>query len=395
MSNARFITFPIVTDSQVLMAQAFTYLEAKIPGWTPSEGQLDVWMVEAFAGEAADVATIATQVPKAIFRYFGNQLFNIQPVDAAPAIVSTTWFVTDNLGYTITQGTQFGVRDSANDLHVFVVLADVSIPAGSTQTTAGQVIGVATIPGADASDIGSVGGVVELLDPLIWVDHITMTGPTSDGQDAESDDDYLDRLALKLQTISPRPILPRDFSILARDVAGVQRATTLDLYNPADGTWNNERMVTVISLDEAGLTVAAPIKTLVSAYLESMREINFIVNTMDAIVRIIDVSTTVTVLPGYNPTDVAARVQAVIANFLSPALWGMDDNDNRNDPKTWTNKNTIYYLELATAINNVGGVDRITLLSIGLHGGAMNPADYVMAGVVTLPNPGTITVTTA
>ena len=394
MSNSRFITFPIETDSRILMEEAFTYLESKIPGWSPSEGQLDVWMIEAFAGEAADVATIATQVPKAIFRFFGDQLFNIPAVNASPAVVETTWFVINNLGYTITQGTQFGVRDSAGDVHVFVALNDVSIPAGSTQATAGQVVGIATIPGADATDLGSIGGVVELIDPLIWVDHITMTGPTSGGQDAETDDDYLDRLALRLQTISPRPILPRDFSILARDIPGVQRAATLDLYNPANNTWNNERMVTVISLDQFGINVGAPIKAAVAAYLDGLREINFIVNTMDATVNLIDVSVTVTVLPGYNPTDVAARTQAVIQSYLSPAIWGMDDNDNRNDPKTWTNTTIIYYLELATAINNVGGVDRITLLTLGPHLGTLNPADYTMTGVVPIPTPSTITVTT-
>jgi hypothetical protein len=376
------------------MAQAFNYLELKIPGWQAAEGNLDVWMIEAFAGEAADVATIATEVPKSIFRFFGQELFSIPSIEASAAVIETTWFVLDTIGHTIVAGTQFGVRDSGGDLHVFVVSNDVAIPAGSNQTTVGQVIGVATIPGADASDLGVANALVELIDPLIWVDHITQADATNGGQDAESDDDYLDRLALELQTISPRPILPRDFSILARNIPGVQRATTLDLYNPANNTWNNERMVTVIALDEAGVTVGTPIKTEIQTYLDAMREMNFIVNTMDATVRQIDVTTSITVLPGFSASDTASRVQSAITYFLNPAIWGMDINDNQNDPKTWTNKNTIYYLELSTAINNVGGVDRITLLTIGLHSGPQSPQDYVMQGVVTIPNPGTILVTT-
>jgi uncharacterized phage protein gp47/JayE len=394
LSNSRFITYPITTEPRDLMEQAFNYLELKIPGWQAAEGNLDVWMIEAFAGEAADVATIATQVPKSIFRFFGQQLFGIPSIEASAAVVETTWYAMDAVGYTIIAGTQFGVRDSSGDLHVFVVTNDVAIPTGKSSTDPGQVVGVATIPGASASGIGTANGQVELIDPLVWMDHITQIDKTNGGQDAESDDDYLDRLALELQTISPRPILPRDFSILARNIPGVQRATTLDLYNPANGTSNNERMVTVISLDEAGAAVSTPIRNQVQTYLDSMREINFIVNTMDVFVRSIDVTTSITVLPGYSAADTASRVTSAIQYFLNPALWGMDPNDNKNDPKTWINKSTIYYLEMSTAINNVGGVDRIVSLTLGLHNGPQAPQDYVMQGVVTIPNPGTILVTT-
>jgi hypothetical protein len=393
MSNSRFITYPIETDSRALMEQAFDFLTINIPGWAPSEGQLDVWMVEAFSSEAADIGTLSTEVPKAIFRFFGSSLFAIPSVEASTALVNTTWHVLDTVGHTIAAGTQFGIRDATGELHAFVVLTDVAIPPGSNQTAVGEVIGTAAIPGAASSDVGVADGPVELIDTFVWIDYVTQSGPSAGGEDAESDDAYLDRLALELQTISPRPILPRDFSILARKVPGVQRATTLDLYDPANNTWNNERMVTVVSIDEDGNPVPSTIRDDVKNYLDAMREINFIVNVMDVIVTGVDVTCNVTILEGYDPVDVVGRVGDTLRNYFDPAKWGIDVNDNPNDPKTWNNINTVYYLEVSSVINLVGGVGRITDLRIGPAGGAQYAADLTLPGVVTLPSPGTFNIT--
>jgi hypothetical protein len=392
MSNSRFITYPIETDSRALMEQSFDFLSINIPGWAPTEGQLDVWMVEAFSSEAADIGTLSTEVPKAIFRFFGSSLFAIPSVEASTAMVNTTWYVLDTVGHTIPAGTQFGIRDTTGELHAFTVLTDVAIPPGSNQTGVGEVIGTASITGAAASDLGAANGPVELIDTFVWVNYVTQSGPSAGGEDAESDDAYLDRLSLELQTISPRPILPRDFSILARKVPGVQRATTLDLYNPATGTWNNERMVTVISIDEDGNPVPSTIRTDVKNYLDAMREINFVVNVMDVTVTGVDITSTVTVLEGYDPVDTTSRVAGALTSYLDPSKWGMDINDNPDDPKTWNNINTVYYLEVSSVINLVGGVGRITDLRIGPAGGAQYAADLTLPGVVTLPTPGTFNI---
>lgn len=153
-------------------------------------------------------------------------------------------------------------------------------------------------------------------------------------------------------------------------------------------------MVTVVAVDENGIAIPDPIQDNLQVYLDSMREINFIVNTMDPVSVSVDVTVDISVLPGYDPVDVAARVSAAIDSFLDPSIWGIDPTDNPADPKTWNNTTTVYYLELATAINNVGGVDRITQLVIGLAGGSLSSGDVVLSGVVPLPSPGTVTVTT-
>lgn len=390
-TNARYIGYPILTDARDLVQKAFNYLIAKIPGWQPSEGNLDVWILEAAMSEAADIATLASEVPKSIFRYFGSTLFNVVPQDAVAATTTATFTLADANGHTISAGTQVGVRDSAGTLWPFQVVADVVVPGGSLVTGAGAVSLVALVPGAGSSGLGSVGGNIELIDAISWIASIAQVTITAGGADAESDDNYLSRLALELQTMSPRPILPRDFSILSRNVAGVQRAAAVDGYNPADGTFNNERMITIVALDANGIPVGSTVKTAIQNYLDAMREINFQVHTADAVVSQVDVTTHVKLLAGYSAADVQTRIVSAIRGYLSPVSWGIERTDDPNDPQTWSNIAIIRYDDLVWLVRNTAGVDYIIDLTVGLHGGAMSAVDLNLGGVVPLPNPNTIT----
>jgi hypothetical protein len=152
-------------------------------------------------------------------------------------------------------------------------------------------------------------------------------------------------------------------------------------------------MVTVVSVDEDGNPVPAPVRTNVQSYLDAMREINFIVNVMDATTAAVDVTANITVLDGYDPGDTISRVQQSLSNYLDPATWGVEPTDNPADPKTWDNVAMVYYLEVSTVINNVGGVDRVTDLRIGANGGPQYAADLALPGVVPLPHPGSLVVT--
>lgn len=374
------------------MQKAFDFLATVIPGWTPSESQLDTWVIEAVGNQGADIATLTTEVPKSIYRYFGATLFRVPPLDATAATAASTWFLSDSLGHLIPAGTQVAINDGAGTPQLFTVLTDVIVPGGSSETGVGQVVLIASNPGSASSDIGSVDGIVTLQDTFAWVDHITQTTITTGGQDAETDDDYLDRLTSELQTMSPRPILPVDFSILARNVTGVQRAAAIDGYNPGDMTFGNERMIAIAAVDSAGVAVSSGVKTAIESYLESMREVNFVVNTLDPDSVAIDVTIHFTTLVGYSISDVETRVTTAIQTFLDPAMWGITGNDNPNDPRTWNNTTLIRYLDLANVIKNVSGVDVINLLELGLHGGSLLSTDLDLSGIVPLPALTTLSV---
>lgn len=391
MASSRYIDYPIPVDAQDFIQRAFAYLKAKNPNWEPSEGQLDTWILEATASEAADVGTLTSKVPKSIFKYFGSQLFGIIPINETSATAHAHFFLSDSLGHTIPAGTQVGILDSAGNLIPFTTVTDTVVAGGISDVD--NVLIVAAVGGSSGTGLGSIGGTIQLIDPISWISSITQDDVTSGGVDAETDDEYLNRLTLELQTMSPRPILPRDFSILARNVAGVQRATTIDGYNPAGGgTFGNERMVTVVSLDSLGAGVSGTVKTAIQTYLDAMREINFVVNTTDPTVNQVDVNVHINVRADYSLTDVQSRVYSAVTNYLDPRYWGIGVNDNPNDPQTWNNITTVYYLELAALINDIPGVDRITLLELGIHLAALAASDLALTGVAPIPNPNTITV---
>lgn len=557
---ARYITVPIETNPATILQRIYSYIKARIPGWTENDPNLDVWLAQAVAAEGADVADTASRVPDTIYRDLGNSLYNIPPVDAMAAIGSTTWTMRDNAGYTIDAGTQVGIRDAGGNLVPFYTVNTVVILPGSTVTAAGAITIVASQAGAAAS--GLAGPNVELIDILDYVltpGGIVLTGPTTSGVDAESDAEYLNRLTGQLKLLTRTPILPQDFADLALNVTGVYRAVPLDGYNPfhnmlslnaasveasiadwanlanttltqsaafaKDGAdslrmtaiagadmsvmetaslvvvpgetytaiaffrtavtarackvgiqWRdvadanvgavvygatvndsaanfnaqpfvtavapatavkarvvvfvtapiaaeihyvdeisfrhgtttdwvsggtpetgNARMITLVGVDSNGLAISGGKKTEVDTYLESLREVNFVVNMLDPTVNLIDVTVQVKVAVGFDPATVQANVVGAINNYLSPANWGVGiaGTDSANDPQTWVNATTLYKFELAQVINGVDGVERINgPLQTSIHPNAVAEQDLALAGVVALTTPNTITVTT-
>lgn len=379
----------IVTDPDDLAAQAFAELQSRVPGWLPNEGNFETIFVDALALLASVVAFKASGEPRAIFRWFGP-LVGITALDAAPATATTTWTARDTAGYTISAGTTVGIRTAGDELVPFTVLGAVEIPAGDSATPAGAVTIVAVNPGAAGSGIGTSSGPVELVDPLDWVAGITLAAPTSGGVDAESDDDYLARLRSELQLLTPRPILPDDFAVLARTVAAVYRVVAIDGYNPADSTTGNPRMIALAAIDSAGNAVSSGTKSAVASYLEGLREVNFVVNVMDPTFTLIDVTAQVAVADGWDSATVVANVQSAITSWLDPLNWGVPAS---GDPLAWEEETTVRYLDLVYAVRRVPGVDHIATLTFAAHPNALATADVVMTGHATLPKPNTITVT--
>jgi Baseplate J-like protein len=358
---ALYVVVPNPRSPDEVATLAFQYLQARLPRWVPNAGALATIILETSARESGELWQLASEVEDAIFRQFGP-LVGIDPVEASTASVPSTWTLVDNQGYTIQAGTQVGIRTAGDTLVPFSVDSTVVVAPGSTTTGPGEVTLVAQDAGSAASGLGGPGFPGELIDVLPWVDSIALTALTTGGTDAESDEDYLNRLATELRLLTPRPILPDDFAVLAREVPGVARSLALDLYDPATDTWNNERMVTVCLINEGGYPVNTSIKDAVDAKLEAMREINFVVNEMDPTYTTVDVATTFRAYDGYDPADVVGGVIASLTSYLSPANWGVPPD---GDFHSWTNVTVVRYLELAALIDRVAGVDYITSLFVG------------------------------
>ena len=370
---AEYIEFDVETDPGDLEELAYDFLRAHFADWEPNEGNFDTRAIQAHARIAAEEMDIVVDVPKAIFRYFGSALANLPPVDATFATVASTWTAIDTAGYTITAGTLVGLRAAGDELKVFEVVSDVTILPGASVTTAGEVLLQATEEGSASN---ALSGDVELVDPLSWVSSIAAVGSSTGGTDAESDDDYLDRLAGLLQVISPRPIIPGDFAVLAREVAGVERAVAVDGYDGA--TTGNDRTVGVACIDENGAAVGSGVKSLVEAELEAQREVNFVVAVFDPTVNNIDVITEVYPLDGEDTVALQAAVEAAIETYLDPAEWGKGQLGDAD--RDWNLVTKVRYLEVAQIINAVPGVDYIVSLTVNA-----GTADVTMTGEAPLP----------
>lgn len=378
-----YISFPIETDSDALTQEAFDYLASRIPGWLPSEGNLDVWLIEVIAQMTAELRDVASDVPVTIFRYFGKTLVGLPPLDGAHATFTATFTARDNAGYTIPAGTNVVVRDTAGDLVGFTVQTTSIITAGLTS--------LANIP-LIANDIGDThngytppNGTVTLQDSLEFISSITGASTIVGGSDPETDDAYLSRLSSELRLLTPRPILPNDFAVLSLLVPGVGRALAIDGYNPVGPAFGVARMVSVAVTDAAGLAVSAPVKAAVDALLQAYRETTFVVNVIDPTYTAIAVTATVKALAGFDLTDVDTRVTAAITDYLSPAKWG---TPVLGDTPNWVASSTVRYMNIVNVIKDILGVDYIVSLTV--NGGTV---DVALTGVAPLTTAGVITVT--
>ena len=387
-----YIDYPIASDPADLLAEAYSTIKDKVPNWLENDNNLDTWILQIVASQASDFLGLAQDVPDTIFQWYGATLVGLPPLDATSAIIASTWTMQDNTGYLVPAGTQVAIRDSVGVDHAFQVILDAVIPAGSSQTAAGAVELSSIETGAALSGLGGAGVQVPLLDTLSFVTTVTLTGVSSGGQDAELSSDYNNRLARKLQRLSQRPVIPSDFSLAALDVPGVYRSVVLDGYNPADGTFNNQRMIGIAAVDDQGQAVNATVKASLDAYLQSMREINFVVNVFDPTTTQIDVTFNVKCLVGYTQSVVQANAVQRVTDYLNPANWGKDPTvtDVTAQAQTWVETNVVYYNKMLNVLGQADGVDRVLSMSMAIHGQPLGTVDINLPGHATLTKPATI-----
>jgi hypothetical protein len=220
-----FVDIPLDTEPPDLAQKSYDYLQARIADWEPRDGNLETWIIEAIARQAAEVAALAAAVPRAIFKTYGEKIINLAPIEAAAAIGETTWVMRDTAGYTIPAGTVVSLPTTGDTSIAFATTEEVIVPPGSASTGPGAVMIQAVNPGVESDGLT---GTPQLLDILDFVSSVSLVGETEGGQDAETEDEYLDRLAQEMQLLTPRPIVARDFALLAMRVPGVGRAIAID-----------------------------------------------------------------------------------------------------------------------------------------------------------------------
>lgn len=381
---AEFIDYPIKTDPDDLLSDFIAELRTFWPNWEPNEGSLLYRAAAALCRIIATGTDVAALVPSELFRTVGGSLFKILPNDGTQSAADTTWMMIDNAGYTIPAGTVVSIEGV-----LFETISDAVVPNGTAVITP---VAIRSIDdGAATANLGTAGGEVRLEEGLAFVLSVTQVGPSAGGGDPETQDEYTVRLVEALSLLTIIPVLAPDLPKVARTVSGVFRATVLDNYDASTSTAGVPGHATVGLQDDAGGIVPSGVKDDVTTLLTAAnrRLINAVIHVVDADYTPVDVTVNGIVYPNADIPTVEANVQAAIAAFLDSTAWGRSQDGTET---SWINQPVVGLYDLAAAIDQAQGFDRITGLQVGLNGGVQVAADQNLPGVIPLPTVGAIVV---
>lgn len=369
-----YLRAPVDVNVDTLVDRALDRIREQVPGWVPREGHLEVVVAEELARLVAETAHVAADVPDRIFSAYGEQMQDIAQQNGAPATGTVEITAIDAAGYNVPAGTAVAWALTGDERVFFRLDQTVTIAPGTTSVEAPV---TAEDPGAAANGLGP--GAAELVDQIAFVDQVAFVDETSGGADAETDATYRDRLSDELRLSAPRPIVPDDFAVFARRTPGVHRALALDGYDPDDASTGNARFVALVPVDTDGQPVAATVADDLIADMEARREVNFVVRTTEPDYTPVDIAFTVRRSDGVTDAEALDRVVAAAEAWISPANWGGGDTS----PPEWrTGTDTVRYLELASVLSAVDGVEYVVELTIN-----GTEDDLALDGVAPLPAP--------
>lgn len=363
---------PFDVSDQWVVDTGLAAAKLNLPGWIPREGDTEVLVMESLALEISEAIVAVNRLPGAVVQAL-LLLAGVVPDFGAPPATTAKITFGDTLGHQVPAGTRVHLRLTDGSSVTFLVE-----PPGLT-VVAGDDDGDVTLIGdtftAAANGI-TVGALLEMADPVPFVDKIELLTPVVDGRNRETDAEWRDRGVQRLSRLSDALVLPSQFLAATLERAEVAAALALDNYDPATGpsVGSNPGHITMAVLGDGGAALSAPAKDLIRADLDSRAVGVLVVHVIDATITVIPVATTVIPQPGMVWSVVAANVQAAVNAYL--------------DPLKWTFGATVYLNEMISLIDQVQGVKRV--VSVTLDAVAAN---YVLAGIAALPDAGTITVT--
>lgn len=371
-----FIEVPITTDKLTLADNAKTRLIEEWPTWAPNDADLEVVVLEETAGMAADSAESASRVPSSIFRAYGTKLIGLPYSTGVPATSTVTIDFVDDAGHEVRAGSEI-------DVDGFAFTIDVDVTVGSGTASASGVAITAAEDGSDANDLP--GNVAAMITSNSAVENITLEQPTANGEDAEDDGDYQDRLSGDLELQARTLVTARDYELMS-----LNRLKTLGAQVPRAKAVQDvdTKHVNVTVMDE-GEPISAAWKDAILEELDFYRVSNWIVAMVDPTYTVVDVTYEIHSYPGYGRDDLLARVDSMLADTLTPGNWGRPKNQgDPTRPVPWFADNVVRVNKLIDLIGDVEGVDYVTTLTIA---GAGVDGNLTLPGTVALPRPGTMT----
>jgi hypothetical protein len=367
--DVAFVDIPFTPDAGGMADTAIETLRNSWPDWEPADADPEVIIIEAVAPMAAEVESMAAQMPMQALITAGQTLYGIPYGGGSPAQTTVTLTFIDNIGYTVDQFGQVNI-----DGYAFQLMQDAVCPAGQTSISGVPV--EAAIPMAAAN--GLIGDICLPLDLPAYVSAVSVDQPTSDGTDPMGDNAYLLLVIAKLQLRADSLITAKDFALEATLQPGVGFAWAVS---------NSARNITVVVADPSGQPVPASVKTALSAIYNApdVRSVNVTYTIADPTYTTVNVDLVVTAVAAQDPIALGADLTGILTDALSPASSIKDGSG------------MIYKNVLVARVGADVGVYRVETLTLSspTSGASVTASgDVTMAGgIASLPEPGTINVT--
>lgn len=160
------------------------------------------------------------------------------------------------------------------------------------------------------------------------------------------------------------------------------------------GTLGNERTVTLAVSAADGTALNSDTLTAVQAYLQTFREVGFVINVLSPTYSTVFVAVTVVGSSGVDSATVKANIQAALLAYLTPANFALPQGAFSG----WDNSQTVHLSRVNQIIQATLGVDSVQpgSLAVGLAASPTNTtADLVLPGAFPLPISTTTSIPTS
>jgi uncharacterized phage protein gp47/JayE len=357
-------------DPQDVFDAAILDLQAKLPGWVPREGNIEVLLLESFSLAVAEAIFAVNRLPGAVVMAL-LRLYGVDPDEGTLPTTTLTFMVGDTLGHEIPAGT--GARlDLPGGLEPVVFTTDeaVVVPPGEATVTV-----AATGDRYTTEANGTAAGTaLALIDAIAFVDTVELGSVVAGGVEPETDEEWVTRAVQRFGRLSETLVLPRHFETFALEDPAVTRAKALDNWDGSTGAPGDHPGHVSVAVYGDGGPVPAGTKTTLEASMEAQSLAMLDVHVVDPSVTAVPVTATIRTLPDSVSADVVTAVEAALGEYLDPSTWNWSATVRRN--------------ELIALISNVEGVDYVESLTAPA-------ADLALVGPATLVDAGTLTITEA
>lgn len=314
---------------QDLVNTAIAHAQVALPEWQPRESNTEIVLLESLAlilgVEALALQVLPGQIVEQLMNLYGvvrHDGFNaegqarFQVAASAPLQIVPAG---SRLRYTL---------EDTEETVDFLTVEAVEIV--TTETLFGTAQIEAEESGIEGNGIPA-GATLELVDPLSFVDDVTVSMQTSGGESDEDDDSFQARAAAVLSRINSTLVIPDNFTDAALSDPRVLRALTLDLFNP-EGTPKTPVVghVTVAVVGADGAPLSLETTTELRDSLEQQALASLTIHVIPPTITTVNISCTVRLAPGYQDNDARDEITAGLNEWLDPTTWDWDASIEKN-----------------------------------------------------------------